>query len=192
MSPRTTLQLQQIRETKKQVILDAALKVFATSGFKGATIHLIAKEAGIAKGLLYSYYKSKEELLEELILYGLNKAVSFMDEMPGGIPDSKESFALGVRAMVNLFVAESDFWRLYSMVLLQTNMAERFRSLIEAFLKQYLEVYLVYFRNKGSSNPFGEAMLFGAVLDGMMFDLLVAPGEYPVESVMEMVIEKFA
>ena len=154
---------------------------------------MIAREAGIAKGLLYSYYKSKEELLDELIVYGLKKAASFMDDMPGGgVPDSKESFAAAVRAVLDLFLVESDFWRLYCMVILQTNMAERFRTHIQDFLSQYLEVYMVYFEKKGSSNPLGEAMLFGAVLDGMMFDLLVAPDQYPVESVMEMIIEKFA
>ncbi len=37
-----------------------------------------------------------------------------------------------------------------------------------------------------------EAMLFGAVLDGIMFDLMVAPAEYPLEDVLEIIIEKFA
>ncbi len=37
-----------------------------------------------------------------------------------------------------------------------------------------------------------EAMLFGSVLDGLMFDLMVAPDEYPVEDVIEMIIKKFA
>ena len=51
MSPRTSHQLQELRENKKQQILQAALKVFAGKGFNGATINMIAKEAGIAKGL---------------------------------------------------------------------------------------------------------------------------------------------
>lgn len=191
MSPRSTPQLQHIRELKKQVILEAALKVFSASGFKGATIDMIAREAGIAKGLLYNYYKSKEELLDALIVFGLDKAIRFMDQMPGGIPDSKEAFGAGVRAMAALFLAEGNFWRLYSLVLLQSDMAARFRNHIEAFLKQYLEVYIGYFQKRGSSNPFAEAMLFGAVLDGVMFDLLVAPEHYPMDSVIEMIIEKF-
>ena len=53
MSPRTTDQLQQLRENKKQQILQAALKVFAGYGYTGATINMIAKEAGMAKGLMY-------------------------------------------------------------------------------------------------------------------------------------------
>ncbi len=82
MSPRTTDQLQQLRENKKQQILEAALKVFATHGYNGATINMIAKEAGMAKGLMYSYYESKEKLVEELIIFGLQKAASFLEEKP--------------------------------------------------------------------------------------------------------------
>ena len=80
MSPRTSDQLQQLRETKKQQIMQAALKVFANRGFNGATINMIAKEAGIAKGLMYSYYESKEKLLGELLTFGMQKAASFLYE----------------------------------------------------------------------------------------------------------------
>ncbi len=80
MSPRTSNQLQQLRETKKQQIMQAALKVFASQGFNGATITMIAKEAGIAKGLMYSYYESKEKLLGELLSFGMQKAASFLYE----------------------------------------------------------------------------------------------------------------
>jgi hypothetical protein len=37
-----------------------------------------------------------------------------------------------------------------------------------------------------------EAMLFGSVLDGLMFDLMVAPNHYPLDDVLSMIIEKFA
>jgi len=43
-------------------ILEAALKVFATKGYKGATNKDIAEEAGITPGLIYWYFKSKEDL----------------------------------------------------------------------------------------------------------------------------------
>jgi AcrR family transcriptional regulator len=49
-------------EDRRTQILEAALKVFAAKGFKGATNQDIAKEAGISPGLLYWYFKSKEDL----------------------------------------------------------------------------------------------------------------------------------
>lgn len=192
MSPRTSHQLQELRENKKQQILQAALKVFAGKGYNGATINMIAKEAGISKGLMYSYYESKEKLLEELLNFGMQKAASFLYEDTTRKLDSKEAFAASLRKMIQLFLQEQDFWRLYTMLALQPHIAEKFQKEATAFLQQYLEVFMAYFKKKKSRNPMAEAMLFGAVLDGIMFDLMVAPAEYPLEDVLEMIIEKFA
>jgi AcrR family transcriptional regulator len=50
-------------EDRRAQILDAALKVFAEKGFKGASNKDIAKAASISPGLIYFYFKSKEDLL---------------------------------------------------------------------------------------------------------------------------------
>jgi len=192
MSPRTTDQLQQLRKNKKQQILEAALKVFAAHGYAGATINMIAKEAGIAKGLMYSYYESKEKLVEELILFGLQKAASFMEQKPVNQLATKKAFEESLRKMVSLFLQETDFWRLYTMLALQPNLAAKFKKEATAFIEQYLGAYMVYFQKRKSKNPMAEAMLFGAILDGLMFDLMVAPDEYPLEEVLKMIVKKFA
>ena len=49
---------------KRQLILDAAIRVFARSGFHGSRVSDIAREAGIAYGLVYHYFKNKEEILD--------------------------------------------------------------------------------------------------------------------------------
>jgi TetR/AcrR family transcriptional regulator, fatty acid metabolism regulator protein len=48
---------------KRQRILDAAVRVFARSGYHTSRVGDIAEEAGIAHGLLYHYFSSKEEVL---------------------------------------------------------------------------------------------------------------------------------
>ncbi|MCB0479119.1 MAG: helix-turn-helix transcriptional regulator, partial [Crocinitomicaceae bacterium] len=63
MSPRTAVQLEENRKATEQLILKAALKVFSIHGFAGASIRAIAKEAKISDGLLYNYFKSKEDLV---------------------------------------------------------------------------------------------------------------------------------
>ncbi len=192
MSPRTSDQLQQLRENKKQQILQAALKVFAKNGYDGATIDMIAKEAGMAKGLMYSYYKSKEKLVEELIIFGLQKAASFLEETPIKELSTKKAFEDSLRKMVNLFLKEADFWRLYTMLALQPKLAAKFKKEAIAFIEQYLGVFMIYFQKKKSKNPMAEAMLLGSILDGLMFDLLIAPDVYPLEDVIKMIVKKFA
>jgi TetR/AcrR family fatty acid metabolism transcriptional regulator len=46
--------------------LDAAVRVFARKGFHGSRVGDIAEEAGVAHGLLYHYFRSKEEVLETI------------------------------------------------------------------------------------------------------------------------------
>ena len=52
------------QEEKRKLILDAAVCVFARSGYHGARVGDIATEAGVAHGLLYHYFSSKEQVLE--------------------------------------------------------------------------------------------------------------------------------
>jgi len=47
-------------------LLDAAARVFATKGFHATRVGDIAEEAGVAHGLLYHYFRSKEEVLETI------------------------------------------------------------------------------------------------------------------------------
>ena len=51
---------------RRRQILDAAVKVFARSGFHTSRVGDIAEEAGVAYGLVYHYFTSKEELLETI------------------------------------------------------------------------------------------------------------------------------
>jgi AcrR family transcriptional regulator len=53
-------------EEKRRLILDAAVRVFARSGFHTSRVGDIAEEAGVAHGLLYHYFASKDEVLETI------------------------------------------------------------------------------------------------------------------------------
>jgi len=51
-------------EDKRRHLLDAAVRVFARKGFHASRVGDIAEEAGVAHGLLYHYFRSKDEVLE--------------------------------------------------------------------------------------------------------------------------------
>jgi AcrR family transcriptional regulator len=53
---------------KRRVILDAAVRVFARQGFHTCRVSDIADEAGVAYGLVYHYFPSKETILDTLFL----------------------------------------------------------------------------------------------------------------------------
>jgi TetR/AcrR family transcriptional regulator, fatty acid metabolism regulator protein len=53
-----------VQEDRRRRILDAAVRVFARSGYHGSRVGDIAADAGVAHGLLYHYFASKDEVLE--------------------------------------------------------------------------------------------------------------------------------
>ena len=53
-------------EDKRRLLLDAAVRVFARKGYHAARVGDIAEEAGVAYGLLYHYFSSKEEVLRNV------------------------------------------------------------------------------------------------------------------------------
>ncbi len=54
------------QEEKRKQILDAAVRVFARGGYHGSRVGDIAEEAGVAHGLLYHYFSSKEQVLQTI------------------------------------------------------------------------------------------------------------------------------
>ena len=65
-----------VLKDKKQVIINAAIKCFAQKGFHATSIQEIVDTAGIAKGSVYSYFKSKEDLLFVAIKHEYDRMMS--------------------------------------------------------------------------------------------------------------------
>lgn len=65
------------RQLKQEAILEAATKVFCSRGFGGTKMIHVAKAAKLSKGLIYFYYKSKEDLYMAVILHAIKKTIHF-------------------------------------------------------------------------------------------------------------------
>src|SRR5690349_11466175 len=55
-------------EDKQKAILEAAVSVFAARGFWDTPTSLISKTAGVADGTLFTYFKTKDDLIQEIYL----------------------------------------------------------------------------------------------------------------------------
>lgn len=73
---------------KKQCITDAAIKLISEKGYHGATTALIAKEAGVSQGIIFHYFKSKEELFFSLLK---EKSKIFIQEIKKSIVNEKKA-----------------------------------------------------------------------------------------------------
>ena len=81
---------------KRRVILDAAVRVFARQGFHACRVSDIADEAGVAYGLVYHYFASKDEVLNTLFLERWNvmlELIREVDQQPLAVRDKLGAIA---------------------------------------------------------------------------------------------------
>ncbi|AJY76678.1 TetR/AcrR family transcriptional regulator [Paenibacillus beijingensis] len=74
MTPRTKEQNEAIRKERTDQILQAAIHEYAEKGFAASEIGEIAQRAGVARALVYHYFKNKQTLFRELYEYMMDKA----------------------------------------------------------------------------------------------------------------------
>lgn len=77
---------QALYDFKRKAILDAARRVLAAHGADGLTIRAVAAEAGYAPGAVYSYFRSRAELLAELHVQDLAALARSLREMKSATP----------------------------------------------------------------------------------------------------------
>lgn len=70
-----------MKQHKKDLITEAAIEVMAQQGFYNATTDKIAQEAGVSVGLVYYYFKNKEEILEYIFLKEYEKRVCLLNQL---------------------------------------------------------------------------------------------------------------
>src|SRR3981081_3859327 len=80
---------------KRRAILDAAVRVFALQGFHACRVADIADEAGVAYGLVYHYFASKDEILDTLFLERWNVMLAAIAEAaPTQPPPRQKLYAI--------------------------------------------------------------------------------------------------
>jgi TetR/AcrR family transcriptional regulator, fatty acid metabolism regulator protein len=87
---------------KRRQILDAAIRVFARQGFHATRVSDIADEAGVAYGLVYHYFKSKDEVLNELFSQRWSLLLAAIEEADGSDATPRDKLAA-----VAAFIVES-------------------------------------------------------------------------------------
>lgn len=62
-----TITFQKLKPDKQKKIIDCAIRTFAEKGYTGASMEVVADTAGIAKGALYRYFSSKQDLFMQVV-----------------------------------------------------------------------------------------------------------------------------
>ncbi|MBN2801074.1 MAG: TetR/AcrR family transcriptional regulator [Deltaproteobacteria bacterium] len=78
------------RSNKRDIILEAATRVFAEKGYRAARVSDVAREAGVADGTIYLYFKSKEEMLLSIFETKMEQMLAGIREALAQVPDLDE------------------------------------------------------------------------------------------------------
>ena len=102
-----------LQEFRKSELLSAARTVFSRDGFHDATIDDIAREAGVAKGTVYLYFKSKQEIYLAALRDGvelLNEEMRAEAAVPGPAADRLRRL---LTAKITFFDKHRDFFQIF-------------------------------------------------------------------------------
>lgn len=86
---------QRRKEDRPQEITEAAFSVFAEKGYAAARVDDVAKRAGVSKGLMYLYFKTKEELFKAVVRSVVVRRVDALVEAVQTTEMSSEEFIRG-------------------------------------------------------------------------------------------------
>lgn len=190
MSPRTAKQFEEIREQKRELIISTALELFAKNGYHQASIEMIAKKAGISKGLMYNYFESKEALVRAILKKGVEEMMDIFDPNHDGILEEQELKAF-INGSFKMLKENLEFWKLYFSISLQPAIFSLVKEMVDELMGPLMNMTTGYFQTKGFKNPEMESIIFGALMDGIAFQYIMNPEAFPVDKIKKTLIDKY-
>lgn len=182
-SPATSKLSPRRSRDKHPAILRAAIKVFGRNGFFNSKVADVAREAGVADGTVYLYFKNKEDILISIFTHIMDEAISEGRKALAGIRDPREKLRRVAYMHLERLGKDRDLAVVFQVELRQsTKFMEQFSA---AQVKKYLEIIrdiLLEGQQKGlfrqNFDPGLAAMLFFGVLDEMATNWILSRRRY--------------
>ena len=183
------------RDRRRQV-LDAAVRVFARQGFHACRVSDIADEAGVAYGLLYHYFRSKEEVLNTVFLERWDVLLQVIADVDAGERAPREKLRAIASFVVDSYRHDPDLMKV--IIVEVTRAANSFgRTHLAKIDEAYALIARVVERAQEDGTfrddvtpQFAALAFYGAieqVLTGWIFDLLPR-GEAEYEQAKDLVV----
>ena len=188
MSPRSKELSRRMKAESRSAIISAALELFAKKGFSATTTEQIAKKAKVSKGLIFTHFATKQEILLTIIDEEFGRLMlNFYEDAEARSP--KERFIFLVDSWVNILKNKPLLVRLT----LQLNLDDEYRKLMKKKGKQYVEIYFektrAFLIQLGSKNPDLDSYLLSVLFDGFASNYTVAPDLFPIDAIKDYFIE---
>lgn len=178
MSPRSKTLATKMKARSRAAILSSALELFARNGYSATTTDEIARKAGVSKGLIFTHFPTKEDILLTILEEEILRLIrDFGEESNRQSP--KERFIW----LIDKWIAIVETKPLLVRLSLHLNLDDAYRKLIRRRGKQLMMRYMTRMRKLlvqlGSTTPDLDLYLLNFVFDGITANYAVAPTLFP-------------
>lgn len=187
--PRTAKQNEALRAESRGRILAQALRLFAEHGYEQTSVRMIAQAAGVAQGLLYNYFESKEALLRAIFEQSMAQVQASFAAAEAAAPG--EQIERLVRASLAIVRDNLLFWRLSYGVRGQPAVLAGLGGALQGWLAAIRATVERYVREAGAPKPALEAEVLFALIDGVAQHYALEPQTYPLDAVEEAVVAHY-
>jgi TetR/AcrR family transcriptional regulator, fatty acid metabolism regulator protein len=156
-------------------IIDAAVIAIAENGYHQAQVSKIAKQAGVADGTIYLYFKNKEDILISVFQEKMGSFVEKIQNKIAGKESAVEKLLMLVETHFQLLSADQHLAIVTQLELRQSN--KELRLKINEVLKNYLQVVdqiLLEGKEKGEFNPTLDIRLARQMIFGTMDETITS------------------
>lgn len=171
----------------KRAIFDSAIKVFSNSGYSGATMDIIATDAGVAKGTLYYHFKSKEEIFNFIIKEGMTVIKDKIESIAVKEEDILSKIKIVCKIQLGFVYESRDFFKvvmsqLWGQEVRQLELRESIKRYIN-YIKAYLEEAMRQGVVKEGDAELMAYTLFGTICSAAIYQLI----NYDKENIDELI-----
>jgi TetR/AcrR family fatty acid metabolism transcriptional regulator len=181
---------------KYEAILLAAIRVFARNGFFNSKVADVAREAGVADGTVYLYFKNKDDLLVSIFNHTLDEAFETARKEIDSAADPGEKLLKIARLHLSLFGKDRNLAIVFQVELRQST------KFMEQFSTSKLNQYFGFIRTvieegqrqgifRTNIQPQIVAKILYGALDEMVTNWVLSRKEYNLTAMAEPVIEIF-
>ncbi|GHA75024.1 TetR/AcrR family transcriptional regulator [Pontibacter akesuensis] len=173
-------------KTKKEVILDTALSLFADKGYDATPTSLIAREAGVSEGLIFKHYQNKENLLEAVVKAGYRRIT---DKSKGlVVEDDPAKLICNILDMPQKLVEdERNFWRMqFRLVDEEISQKHHIR-----FSHSVMQKLVEAFKKLGYKEPELESEVIMLMVEGLWRQFLHDPDQAHFTKMLDLIKSKY-
>jgi AcrR family transcriptional regulator len=169
------------REVRRDLIIDAARKVFGLKTYDKVSMQEIANEAGIAKSSIYTYFQNQEDLFVEAAYRDTNRFIGELEQKLGG-QTGAEALGTLIDRFIEYCTANEIYWKMITRFSLYGEISNASARKLDVVARRFMDMLDLVF--EGETDP-ERQRLFSHALFASLSGILIAFRKYPGRSTEE-------